>query len=171
MKTAPLVWAGTVLALLLAGPASADDRWPSEEPSPWAQFGADVHRFNTGTQKFFTDAGDGTWRLIEGAGNGTLKLANDAGSGTKQLLDGAGNGVKGFFTGIGDAMNWNRPQPRRNTGYGYSPWIRDPQTGRYVQPSRTPSKRSWLDSLFARKEPKPPATVGEFLSLPRSDPW
>ena len=160
MKTAPLVWAGTVLALLLAGPASADDHWPSGEPSPWAQFGADVHRFNAGTQQFFTDAGDGTWRLIEGAGNGT-----------KQLFDGAGNGVKGFFTGIGDAMNWNRPEPRRNAGYGYSPWIRDPQTGRYVHPSPAPPKRSWLDSLFAPEEPKPPASVGEFLSLPRSDPW
>ena len=78
-------------------------------------------------------------------------------------------GTKKFFAGARDALTWKKPAPKRKPTSQYVPWIPQPQDPRYLS-SRKKKKKSWLDSLFRREEPKQPQSLKDWVGLPRLAP-
>ena len=142
MKTARILSAGLALALLMVvQPALAEEGW-LDKLNPFAK----KERQNTvSARRYHT-------RNVEPS---PLEKLN---AGTKKL-----------FAGARDALTWKKPAPKRKPTNQHVPWIRQPQDPRYLS-NRKKKKKSWLDSLFRREEPKQPQSLKDWVGLPRLDP-
>jgi len=103
---------------------------------------------------------------LEKLNAGTQKLLADTTTGAKKLIVGTANGTKRFFIGVKDTLSWKKPAPRK-TSASMVPWIRDPDP-QYLRPPKS-RKKSWLDSLLGREEPKQVETLKDWVNLPRPE--
>ena len=82
-------------------------------------------------------------------------------------LEKLGAGTKRFFAGARGLLTGKKPAPTSRPTTQYAPWsqgIGDP-------PDRSgQKKKSWLGSLFRRKEPKRVESLKDWVGLPRLDP-
>jgi len=65
---------------------------------------------------------------------------------------------KKAYTATKDALTPKKAPPTRPVG-NYNPYMR-----------KEPEKKGWFDSMFGKKEPEPPKSLKEWMSLPRADP-
>lgn len=77
-------------------------------------------------------------------------------------------GTKKFFAGARDALTWKKPAPKKTPTNQYAPWMRPSKEPVYPS-DRNKKKKSWLDSLFRRKEPQRVESMKDFVGLPRLD--
>ena len=168
MKTA-LIPSISVIVALFAGvqPAGAES-WSLDKPSASSRpeehstiYGrkytrdsdlgqSPLEKLNAGTKKFFTDTTAGT-----------KKLFSDTTAGTKKFFANTTTGTKRFFAGVKDTFSWNKPAPRTRQN-PFVPWLRQAEDPRK-------HKRSWIDSLFGREEPKQVDSLKDWVGLPRPE--
>ena len=94
---------------------------------------------------------------------------HNAGRAEPSPLERFNAGTKKFFAGARDVLVGKKPAPEKKPTNQYAPWVRQPKDPRYLD-SRKKKKKSWLDSLFRREEPKPPQSLKDWVGLPRLDP-
>ena len=142
MKIARILSAGSALALLMvAQPALAEEGW-LDKLNPFAK----KERQNTVSDRRYNT------RKVE-----------------PSPLEKLNTGTKKFFAGARDALTWKKPAPKRKPTNQYVPWIRQPKDPRHLS-SRKKKKKSWLDSLFRREEPKRAQSLKDWVGLPRLAP-
>ena len=153
MKIVRFVICGVVLTLLL-GQMTLAEGWSlaklnplaAEEPAERSPYDYPTpSKEPSALQKF----NDGAKKLVTGTSDGTKRLVQDTTEGTKK-----------FFVGAKDMLTWKKSTTTSTRPV--SPY-------QYLKPEQ-PRKQSWFSSLFRREEPKPAASLEEFMSLPRLDP-
>lgn len=163
MRTAWMLPATVLLVLFLGGrwavaegwplgPLPADPGRPASRPDgfgPGTSLRAGpLERLGAGLEKVNAE----TKRLFSGADACTRKLFADANTGARQFFAGA----KAVLTG--------QPAAGQRNAKPSLPWIRQPDDPRNL---RQPKKKSWLDGLFGRREPKRVESMAEWVGLPR----
>lgn len=111
--------------------------------------GWSLEKLNAGTTKFFSDTTAGT-----------KKLFSDTATGTKRFFANTTTGTKKLFTGVKDTFSWNKPVPKARQN-PFVPWLRQAEA-----PNK---KKSWIDSLFGREEPKQVDSLQDWVGLPRPE--
>lgn len=153
MKIVRFVVCGVVLTLVLGQMASADG-WSLAKLNPLAaEEPAERSPYAYPTQSKAPSA-------LQKFNDGAKKLMADASDGTKRILQDTTEGTKKFFVGAKDMLTWKKSTTTST---------RPINPYQYLKPEK-PRKQSWFSSLFRREEPKPAATLEEFMSLPRLDP-
>jgi len=79
-------------------------------------------------------------------------------------LDKIGAGTKNFFTSVGNTLTGKKSQPKKAPSKPYA----YPQSPGSKTQKKDDSK-SWFGSWFKPEEPKPPKTIDDWMSQPRSD--
>lgn len=79
--------------------------------------------------------------------------------------------TKKFFTGARDALTWKKTPPKRRSTNRYGPRMRESNDLGYFRRQREKEKKkSWLNSLFRREEPKRVQSLKDWVGLPRPGP-
>jgi len=173
MKILGTLSAGVVSGLLICGGASADGGfdasssaqsrgyqasqpgWAREQPP--ANFGQRVTQRVTGDVR---KLGDGTKKFLSDTTAGTGKLLSDATAGTGRILHGAA-----------DILTLKKPSPHSNASNPLLPWTwgakKSPPADPWV---RRGQKKSWMEFLIRREEPKPVESFDDWWNLKRMDP-
>jgi len=153
MKIVRFVICGVVLTLLLGQMASAEG-WSLAKLNPLA----DGEPTESSPYAYPTQSEDPS--ALQKFNEGAKKLATDTSAGTKRLVQNTTEGTKRFFVGAKDMLTWKKSTTSTRPVSPYQYLKRDPQS----------QNSSWFSSLFRREEPKPAASLEEFMSLPRLDP-
>lgn len=141
MKTARIFSAGVTLALLIiAQPVLAEEGW-LEKLNPFAK------------KEEYNPRSGSRYQVKKAEPSPLEKLSA---------------GTKKFFAGARDMLTGKRPAPKPRPTNQYAPWVRDSKDPRYARGQKK-KKRSWLDSLFRREEPKPVRSLQDWVALPRVD--
>lgn len=145
MKNARILSAGVALALLIAvQPVLAEEGW-LKKLNPFAE----------------EEKPSPAWSRTYNAKRAEPSSLEKLGASTKK-----------FFGGARDALTWKKTPPKRRPTNQYGPWVREPNDLGYFrrQQEKEKKKRSWLDSLFRREEPKQVQSLKDWVGLPRLDP-
>jgi hypothetical protein len=79
---------------------------------------------------------------------GTKRFLAETGAGTKRFFSKANTRTKTFFAKTRNALTWKKPAATK----------------------RQKPKRSWMDALLGREEPKPIESLDDWWELERMDP-
>ncbi|NQU23009.1 MAG: hypothetical protein HQ567_17160 [Candidatus Nealsonbacteria bacterium] len=164
MKILATLVAGPMLGLLIGGPAQAQNDWSQDRVSPFAQQQATQtpgRTFNRhpAEPSGLAKLGHKVTGDVKKLGDGTKKFLTDATTGTGQLLSDATVGTGEILHGAFDVVTFKafaakEPPPVNRWG------LREPK-----QP-----KKSFMDFLIRREEPKPVESFKDWWGLKRMDP-
>ena len=106
--------------------------------------------------------------------NPFTKHVKKLGNGTKKLLSDATAGTEKLFHGAADVLTLKKPTSQKKASNPLLPWTwgaKDPPpTNSWNHRAPKKQKKSFMDFLIRREEPKPVKSFKDFFALERMDP-
>ncbi len=113
-----------------------------------------------------------TWSL--GRLNPFTTQVKKLGDGTKKLLSDTTAGAGKILHGAADVLTLKKPSPHKNASNPLLPWTwgakESPPASRWSRQEPKKQKKSWMDFLIRREDPKPVESFDDWWDLKRMDP-
>ena len=177
MKILGTLSTGLILGLLICGLAQAEDdrsldRRKSAKLQDLQMLGLSFSQYQgwRNVEPSRPDEPSGLTKLgrkvtgdVKKLGNGTKKLLSDTTAGAGKILHGAA-----------DVLTLKKPSPHKNASNPLLPWTwgakEPPPANRWSRREPEKQKKSFMDFLIRREDPKPVESFDDWWELKRMDP-